>query len=133
MWVSCRLNGNAGEKNTYVMLEVIRMRTDTSLKERTVAMKHIAPLFLFVLLMVHAFVGCAVVPQKTPTSPERKAGTVAKQADAIQRLQRQVRQRDRRIAELTIQLEALKQIELETESSRQSNRRPVHASEHQSR
>ena len=43
---------------------------------------------------------------------------------AVQSLQRQVRERDRRIAELTFQLEALKTIDREAEDRRQQGRFP---------
>ena len=43
---------------------------------------------------------------------------------AVQSLQRQVRERDRRIAELTFQLEALKTIDREAEARRHQGRLP---------
>jgi len=43
---------------------------------------------------------------------------------AVQSLQRQVRERDRRIAELTFQLEALKTIDREAEDRRHQGRFP---------
>jgi hypothetical protein len=46
------------------------------------------------------------------------------QSAVVQSLQRQVRERDRRIAELTFQLEALKTIDREAEARRQQGRFP---------
>jgi hypothetical protein len=80
--------------------------------------------FLLALLLLNALAGCAAVPQKATKAPEPRVGTVIA-PDVVQSLQRQVRERDRRIEELTSQLEALKRIELETEASRQSNRRSL--------
>ena len=61
------------------------------------------------------------LPQASDSSRVEPMGT---QSAVVQSLQRQVRERDRRIAELTFQLEALKTIDREAEARRQQGRFP---------
>ena len=61
------------------------------------------------------------LPQVSDSSRVEPMGA---QSAVVQSLQRQVRERDRRIAELTFQLEALKTIDREAEARRQQGRFP---------
>jgi len=61
------------------------------------------------------------LPQASDSSRVEPMGA---QSAVVQSLQRQVRERDRRIAELTFQLEALKTIDREAEARRQQGRFP---------
>lgn len=71
-------------------------------------------------LVLTALLGCGMVPVSPQPGqvPESKAEPTTTQSAVVQSLQRQVRERDRRIAELTFQLEALKTIDRETEPRR---------------
>ncbi len=63
------------------------------------------------------------LPQVSDSRVEPMVAQSAQSA-VLQSLQRQVRERDRRIAELTFQLEALKTIDREAEARRQQGRFP---------
>jgi hypothetical protein len=60
------------------------------------------------LLCIIALSGCGTRPAPSATN-QNVTGTV--ETDTVQELQRQIRERDKRIAELTSQLEALKLID----------------------
>jgi TolA-binding protein len=79
------------------------------------------------MLAVTALSGCTAMPasERMARSVDSRVAPAVAQPAVVQALQRQVRERDRRIAELTFQLEALKKIEQETESRRQQGRLPV--------
>jgi hypothetical protein len=82
--------------------------------------------FVISALAFTAFSACGTVspsehlPQASDSSRVAPMGAQL----AVQSLQRQVRERDRRIAELTFQLEALKTIDREAEARRQQGRFP---------
>lgn len=78
------------------------------------------------LLWALALSGCETphVPPPAP-SPSVVTPTAAGQSELVQSLQRQVRERDRRIAELTSQLNTLKLIDQDIDATRQSNRLPI--------
>ena len=59
------------------------------------------------------------------TSVERKSDPPAVDSGAVQSLQRQIRERDKHIAELESQLDALKVIDQDTEKRRNSSRPPA--------
>ncbi|HKT34462.1 MAG TPA: hypothetical protein VJR03_06490 [Nitrospira sp.] len=76
-----------------------------------------------------AISGCETMPTSEPISPPSlsRAEPMAAQTAVVQSLQRQVRERDRRIAELTYQLEALKTIDREADLRREQGRVPAGA------
>lgn len=82
--------------------------------------------FIISALVLTAFPACGTMspsehlPQSSDSSRVEPMGAQS----AVQSLQRQVRERDRRIAELTFQLEALKTIDREAEARRQQGRFP---------
>ena len=59
------------------------------------------------------------------TSVDNKRDPAAVDSSVVQSLQRQVRERDKRIAELESQLDALKVIDQDVEKRRQSSRPPA--------
>ena len=82
---------------------------------------------IITMLALTALSGCTAMPasEQVARSIESRTVPAGVQPAVVQALQRQVRERDRRIAELTFQLEALRKIEQETESRRQQGRFPV--------
>ncbi len=61
-----------------------------------------------------------------PTNPvDKKRDPAAVDASVVQSLQRQVREREKRIAELEAQLDALKVIDQDMEKRRKSSRPPA--------
>ena len=88
--------------------------------------------FIVSALVLTAFSACGTMPpsehlpQASDSRSSRVEPMVAQlaQSAVLQSLQRQVRERDRRIAELTFQLEALKTIDREAEARRQQGRFP---------
>jgi len=65
---------------------------------------------------------CGILPV---SSADKKSDRVAVDASVVQSLQRQVRDRDKRIAELEEQLDALKLIDQDMEKRRQFSRPPA--------
>lgn len=65
---------------------------------------------------------CGTTPA---TSVERKSDPAGDMSDKVQSLQRQIRERDKRIEELESQLEALKLIEQDRENQRKPIRPPM--------
>ena len=82
---------------------------------------------IITMLALTALSGCTAMPasEHMARSIGGRAEPAGAQPAVVQGLQRQIRERDRRIAELSFQLEALKKIEQETESRRQQGRFPV--------
>jgi len=74
------------------------------------------------LLWAIALSACGTLPA---TSVDKKSDPVAVDSSVVQSLQRQVRERDRRIAELESQLNALKMIDQDVEKRRKSSRPPA--------
>lgn len=74
------------------------------------------------LLWAIALSACGTLPA---TSVDKKSDPAAVDSSVVQSLQRQVRERDRRIAELESQLDALKMIDQDVEKRRKSSRPPV--------
>jgi Tfp pilus assembly protein PilN len=73
------------------------------------------------LLWVIALTACGTLPA---TLVDNKSDPAAVDSNVVQSLQRQVRERDKRIAELESQLDALKVIDQDVEKRRQSSRPP---------
>jgi len=83
--------------------------------------------FIIGALALTAFSACGTMSQSEhlpQTSDSPRVEPMGAQSVVVQSLQRQVRERDRRIAELTFQLEALKTIDREAEARRQQGRFP---------
>jgi TolA-binding protein len=85
--------------------------------------------FIVSALVLTAFSACGTVPpsEHLPQVSDSRSSSVepmVAQSAVLHSLQRQVRERDRRIAELTFQLEALKTIDREAEARRQQGRFP---------
>lgn len=82
---------------------------------------------LIIPMAVTALSACATLPasEQLPQAATNRSEPMAGQSAAVLSLQRQVRERDRRIAELTFQLEALKTIEQEAEFRRRQGRFPA--------
>jgi hypothetical protein len=59
------------------------------------------------------------------SSPDKKSGRTAVDASVVQSLQRQIKDREKRIAELEAQLDALKVIDQSTEKLRKPIRPPA--------
>jgi len=59
------------------------------------------------------------------TSADKKSDRAAVESNVVQSLQRQIREREKRIAELEHQLDALKMIDQDVEKRRQSSRPPA--------
>ena len=74
------------------------------------------------LLWAIALSACGTLPA---TSVDKKSDPVAVDSSVVQSLQRQVREREKRIAELESQLDALKVIDQDVEKRRKSSRPPV--------
>jgi hypothetical protein len=90
--------------------------------------------FLFLILRSLAsfsfIMGCGTPLQKTDTTPDQivvpvQTGQTTAATMEIQSLQRQVRDRDQRIAELTSQLELLRRIDRDAERQRANPRLPA--------
>ncbi len=71
------------------------------------------------LLWLIALTACGTLPASTV---DKKRDLAAGDSSVVQSLQRQVRERDKRIAELEAQLDALKVIDQDVEKRRQSSR-----------
>lgn len=65
---------------------------------------------------------CGILPV---SSADKKSDRAAVDASAVQSLQRQIRDREKRIAELEAQLDALKVIDQDIEKRRQFGRPPA--------
>ncbi len=76
------------------------------------------------LLCVIVLGGCESVPSLLGAKNIQKNDPTAIESDAIKSLQRQVKERDRRIEELTSQLEALKAIDQDFASRRKPSHPP---------
>ena len=74
------------------------------------------------LLWAIALSGCGTLPA---TSVCKKSDPAAVDSSVVQSLQRQVREREKRIAELEAQLDALKVIDQDMEKRRKSSRPPA--------
>lgn len=74
------------------------------------------------LCLAVALGSCGVLPV---SSPDKKSDRAAVDASVVQSLQRQIRDREKRIAELEDQLDALKVIDQDMERRRQSSRPPA--------
>lgn len=72
--------------------------------------------------MAVALGSCGIVPV---SSADKKSDRATVDASVVQSLQRQVRDRDKRIAELEAQLDALKVIDQDMEKRRQFSRPPA--------
>lgn len=72
--------------------------------------------------MAIALGACGILPFG---STDKKSDRATVDASVVQSLQRQVRDRDKRIAELEAQLDALKLIDQDMEKRRQFNRPPA--------
>ena len=79
------------------------------------------------LLWAIALSGCGILhPSSSPPSASvANTSEPAVDSDLVQSLQRQIRERNKRIAELTSQLDALKVIDQDTEERRRSSRQPA--------
>lgn len=77
------------------------------------------------LLLVSTVWGCGTLIEKRTDALEQKRPPTANQSETVQFLQRQLRERDKRIAELTSQLEALKAIDQDAGERRKSSRSPA--------
>ena len=74
------------------------------------------------LLWAIALSACGTLPA---TSVDNKSDPAAVDSSVVQSLQRQVRERDKRIAELEAQLDTLKVIDQDMEKRRKSSRPPA--------
>lgn len=74
------------------------------------------------LCLAVALGSCGVLPV---SPPDKKSDRAAVDASVVQSLQRQIRDREKRIAELEAQLDALKVIDRDMEKQRQSSRPPT--------
>jgi hypothetical protein len=78
------------------------------------------------LLCAFALNGCEMFhPASPPPPPVANASAPAGEAALVQSLQRQIRERDKRIADLKSQLDALKVIDQDIEEQRKSSRPPA--------
>jgi len=79
------------------------------------------------LLCVLALDGCALVHPSSSPSPASVENTSAPAVNPsfVESLQRQLRERNKRIAELSSQLDALKMIDQDTQERRTSRRTPA--------
>ncbi|HEY6043596.1 MAG TPA: hypothetical protein VIU43_01745 [Nitrosospira sp.] len=75
------------------------------------------------LLLASVLGGCGLFGERSGAQEEQNSP--AAQAELIKTLQKQVRERDRRIADLTFQLEALKRIDQDAEQTRNATRPPA--------
>lgn len=76
------------------------------------------------LLMMSTVWGCGTVGDK-PGAIDNNRNSSA-ESELIQSLRKQVRDRDRRIAELTSQLDALKRIDQDMDTGRKPRQSPIH-------
>ena len=76
----------------------------------------------FGLLWAIALSACGTLPA---TSVDKKCDPAAVDSGVVQSLQRQLREREKRIGELASQLDALKVIDQDMEQQRKSNRPPA--------
>ena len=74
------------------------------------------------LLWAIALSGCGTLPA---TSVANHSNPAAINSDAVQSLQQQIKERDKRIAELTSQIKALKAIDQDMDERRKSRRPSV--------
>ena len=65
---------------------------------------------------------CGTLPT---TSADKKSDPIAVDSSVVQSLQRQIKEREKRIAELEAQLDALKLIDQDMEKLRKSSQPPV--------
>lgn len=72
--------------------------------------------------MVVTMSSCGIMPV---TSADKKSDRTAVESSLVPDLQRQIREREKRIAELEAQLEALKLIDQDMEKRRQFSRPPA--------
>ena len=72
--------------------------------------------------MAVALGSCGILPV---SSPDKKSDRATVDASVVQSLQRQIRDRERRIAELEAQLDALKVIDQDMEKRRKFGRPPA--------
>ena len=72
--------------------------------------------------MAVALGSCGILPSN---STDKKSDRAVVDASVVQSLQRQIRDREKRIAELEAQLDALKLIDQDMEKRRQSSRPPA--------
>ena len=76
----------------------------------------------FGLFGVIALSACGTLPT---TTVDKKSDPAGVDSGVVQSLQRQIREREKRIAELESQLDALKVIDADMEKQRKSNRPPA--------
>jgi septal ring factor EnvC (AmiA/AmiB activator) len=69
-----------------------------------------------------ALASCGILPV---SPPDKKSDRAAVDASVVQSLQRQIKDREKRIAELEAQLDALKVIDQDLEKRKQSSRPPA--------
>lgn len=74
------------------------------------------------LCLVVTMSSCGIMPV---TSADKKSDRTAVESSLVPDLQRQIREREKRIAELEAQLEALKLIDQDMEKRRQFSRPPA--------
>jgi len=84
---------------------------------------HILGILLAGVIVSVALSACGTAPAQAPPV-ERKRDTAVDMSDKVQLLERQLRERDKRIEELESQLEALKLIDQEHEKQRKPIRPP---------
>lgn len=85
---------------------------------------HILGILLAGVIVPVALSACGTAPAPAP-SVERKRDAAVDMSDKVQSLERQLRERDKRIEELESQLEALKLIDQEHEKQRKPIRPPT--------
>ena len=85
---------------------------------------HILGILLAGVIVPVALSACGTAPAPA-ASVERKRDTAVDMSDKVQSLERQLRERDKRIEELESQLEALKLIDQEHEKQRKPIRPPT--------
>lgn len=74
------------------------------------------------LLLAISLSACGTLPT---ISGDKKSDSAAADSSVVQSLQRQIREREKRIVELESQLDALKVIDEDMEQRRKSNRPPA--------
>lgn len=74
------------------------------------------------LLLAISLSACGILPT---ISGDKKSDSAAADSSVVQSLQRQIREREKRIVELESQLDALKVIDEDMEQRRKSNRPPA--------
>ena len=85
---------------------------------------HILGILLAGVIVPVALSACGTAPAPVP-SVDRKRDTAVDMSEKVQSLERQLRERDKRIEELESQLEALKLIDQEHEKQRKPIRPPT--------